>query len=99
MECFPLFEIVEFLDIISAYPLYAGLLLGWFLVHLSYSDNKQKFSKDHSLFSNRVRLRSETLQIKLEIRINPVITWLFKAIKKYERDGDDDSTISSFNFI
>ncbi len=99
MECFPLFEIVEFLDIISAYPLYAGILVGLFLVRLSYSDNKQKFNKDHTLFSNRVRLQSELSPTKIEIKINPVITWLFKAIKKYQRDGDDDSTISSFIYI
>lgn len=99
MECFPLFEIVEFLDIMSAYPLYAGILLGWFLVQIYYSDNKQKFGKDHALFSNKIRLQTETSQIKIEIRINPVITWLFKAIKKYQRDGDDDSIISSFIYI
>lgn len=99
MECFPLFEIIEILDIINAYPLYAGILLGWFFVHLYHSDNKQKFRKDHALFSNKVRLKTETLQLKIEARINPVITWLFKAIKKYERDGDDESIISSFIFI
>lgn len=97
---FPLFEIVEILDIINAYPLYAGILLGWFFVHLYYSDNKQKFNKDHALFSNRVRLQSEISPTKIEIKINPVITWLFKAIKKYERDGEDDSIIiSSFIYI
>ncbi|HHW36277.1 MAG TPA: hypothetical protein GXX18_03145 [Bacillales bacterium] len=94
-----MFEIVEILDIVNAYPLYAGILLGWFYVHLYYSDNKQRYRKDHPLVSNRVKLRCETLQIKIEVKINPVITWLFKAIKKYERDGDDDSTIPSFIYI
>lgn len=99
MECFPLFEIVEILDIINAYPLYAGIVLSWFFVRFYYVDNRQQFREDHALFSNKIKLQSKTLLIKIDIRINSVITWLFKAVKKYERDGDDDSTNPSIIYI
>ncbi|HHY73293.1 MAG TPA: hypothetical protein GX497_08715 [Bacillus bacterium] len=90
-----MFEIVGILDITSTYPLYIGILLSCFFVYLFYIDRKQRVRENHALLTNRVRLQSETSLINIEIRINPVITWLFKAVKKYEPDGDDEISISS----
>ncbi|MFE8700030.1 hypothetical protein ACFYKX_05260 [Cytobacillus sp. FJAT-54145] len=85
----------DLMNLPSVYTLYASILWSIFFVYYFQVETRQKFIEDHLPF-DLVTDKINPLETTLKIRVNPVISRLFKALKKYQfPNNDDEGAISS----